>query len=66
MRENQTSMSFEAWYDERKLNCPQFYYWTTTMELELCILTYVWSLREGNFAMYLDITQTMLAGYKCI
>ena len=47
-------MSFEAWHDERKVNCPQFHYWTTTMELEVCVLTYVRSLREANFAMYLD------------
>ena len=51
---NQTLLDFEAWCDERKQNCPQFHYWSTTMELEVCILTYVRSLREANFAMYLD------------
>ena len=54
LKENQTQMSFEAWHDERKLNCPQFHYWITTMELEVCVLTYVRSLREANFVMYLD------------
>jgi len=54
-RDNQTQMNFETWCDERKLNCPQFHYWATTMELELCILTYVRSLREANFSMYLDV-----------
>jgi len=39
LKENQTQMSFEAWHDERILNCPQFHYWATTMELEVCILT---------------------------
>ena len=51
-RDNQ--IDFEAWCDERKHHCPQFHYWATTMELELCILTYVRSLREANFSMNLD------------
>ena len=53
-KDNQTPADFEAWCAERKQNCPQFQYWTTSMELEICILTYVRSLREANFAMYLD------------
>ena len=36
---NQTPVDFDAWCDERKHNCPQFHYWGTTMELEVCILT---------------------------
>ena len=47
-------MNFEAWSNERKQNCPQYQFWAIAMELELCILTYVRSLREANFAMYLD------------
>ena len=47
-------MSVEAWHDERVLNCPQFQYWATTKELEVCILTYAQSLREATFEMYLD------------
>ena len=54
LKDGQTQMEFEAWCDERKQNFPQFWYWATTMELEVCILTYVRSLREANFAMYLD------------
>ena len=50
----QTPVDFEVWSDERKQNCPQFQFWATTLELELCILVYVRSLREANFAMYLD------------
>jgi len=54
LRDSQTKMNFEAWHDERVLNCPQFQYWATTNDLEICILTYVQSLREANFEMYLD------------
>ena len=38
LKDGQTQMD---WCDERKQNCPQFWYWATTMELEVCILTYV-------------------------
>ena len=48
----QTPLDYEAWCDKRKHNCPQFQYWATTLELEVCILTFVRSLRESNFAMY--------------
>ena len=72
----QTPLDYEAWCDKRKHNCPQFQYWATTLELEICILTFVRSLRESNFAMYtryrirncslFQIIQTMPAGYQCI
>ena len=52
--DNQTPVSFDSWSIERKQNCPQFQFWAIVMELELCILTYVRSLREANFAMYVD------------
>ena len=54
LKDGQTQMDFKAWCDERKQNCPQLQYWATIMELEVCILTYVRSLREVNLAMYLD------------
>ena len=57
-------MDFEAWCDDRKQNCPQFHYWAIAMELEICILTYVRSLREANFAMYLDAL-TELVSWFC-
>ena len=47
-------VGFEAWHDERKRSCPQFQYWATAMALEVCTLIYVRSLREADFAMYLD------------
>jgi hypothetical protein len=47
-------MEFEVWYDQRKQSCPQFQFWAITLELEVCIAVYVRSLREANFAMYLD------------
>ena len=49
--DNQTPVSLESWSNERTQNCPQFQFWAIVMELELCILTYVRSLRESNFAI---------------
>jgi len=34
--------------------CPQFDYWATVLQLELTVLVYVRSLRQGSFQMYLD------------
>jgi len=51
---SQSPMEFEVWCNQRKQSCPQFQFWATTLELELCIAVYVRSLREADFAMYLD------------
>ena len=50
----ESSIDFGAWCDQRKQSCPHFLYWATALELELCVAVYVRSLREANFAMYLD------------
>lgn len=31
-------LEFEVWFHQRPDNCPQFQYWATTLNLELCIL----------------------------
>lgn len=33
---------------------PQFYLWYTTLQLELLVLTFIKSLRTGNFTLYVD------------
>ena len=48
---NQTK-SFNDWCTQKSQEIPQFQFWYTTLQLELVILSYVKSLREGNF--YLD------------
>jgi len=38
----------------------QFDYWLNTLSLELLLLRYIRSLREGNFALYVEsLTQIM-------
>jgi len=45
--------SYEDWCTRQKEKCPQFKYWHTVMEMQLLLLIFVRSLREGNFQMYL-------------
>ena len=33
---------------------PQFYFWHTALQLELLVFSFVKSLREANFALYVD------------
>ena len=47
-------MEFKQWCNQRAQVCPHFQYWVTVMELELCVLVYVRSLRQASFTMYLD------------
>ncbi|KAK6169757.1 hypothetical protein SNE40_020746 [Patella caerulea] len=43
---------FETWCAAQKTLHPMFHYWDTVLELELCMLSFVRSLREGNFDLY--------------
>ena len=54
LEENKVAVSFEIWCKERASRSPHFRYWEIVMEMESCILTFVRSLRERNFDMYLD------------
>ena len=47
-------LPFEIWWQTKSKQHPQFYYWTTVVELELLMLQFIRSLREGNFYLYLD------------
>ena len=46
--------AFDDWCCQRRDDIPQFRYWATVLELELLVLVYVRSLRQGSFTMYLD------------
>ncbi len=53
-RDGHPVIAFKEWCQQREQVCPQFQYWATVMELKLCILVYVRSLRQSSFQMYLD------------
>eukprot|EP00112_Aurelia_sp_Birch-Aquarium-sp1_P007906 Seg1863.1 transcript_id=Seg1863.1/GoldUCD/mRNA.D3Y31 product="hypothetical protein" protein_id=Seg1863.1/GoldUCD/D3Y31 len=46
-------VDLEVFYQQSK-DIPQFRYWSTALELEILLLTFVRSLREGNFQLYID------------
>ena len=48
-----SATDFETFSNE-KSSVLQFRFWLTTLELELLLLTFVHSLREGNFHLYIE------------
>ncbi|CAG2245959.1 unnamed protein product [Mytilus edulis] len=55
----ENTISFEEWKERREIESPLFHFWSLTLKLELIILIFVRSLREGNFNLYKD-SLTML------
>ena len=53
-RDAEDLSKFEDWCCQRGEDVPQFHYWATVLELELLVLVYVHSLRQGSLMMYLD------------
>ena len=47
-------LSLEQWCELRAQQSVHFYYWLKTLSLEIVMLLYVTSLREGNFQLYLE------------
>ena len=52
----ESPLTFEEWCCQRSQEIPQFNFWytTCTLRLELLVLTFIRSLREGNFGLYID------------
>ena len=53
-------LEFKAWCLMREAECPQFQYWSITLQFEVTILTFVKSLRERNFRLYIDALTTLM------
>ena len=51
---SQETDDFDDWCNQRIESCPHFQYWYLVLQLELLVLTYVRSLREGNFSSYIE------------
>lgn len=50
----ETPMDIKAWCEKMSAEQPQFKYWSTVLEMELCILRLVGSIRRANFGEYLE------------
>ena len=51
---NAEILSLEQWCEMQSQQSVQFYYWLKTLPLEIMMLLYVRSLREGKFQLYLE------------
>ena len=49
------SETFENWCKRKAEQHPQFLYWAIVLELELLLMTYVRSLRTGDFLLYIQV-----------
>ena len=59
-------LEFKQWCSQREEVCPHFQYWATVMELELCILVYIRSLRQASFSMYLDALTELVPWFHAL
>ncbi|KAJ8395934.1 hypothetical protein AAFF_G00026420 [Aldrovandia affinis] len=57
---------FEDWCCQRGEDIPQFHYWATVLELELLVLVYVRSLRQGSLMMYLDALTELVPWFHAL
>ena len=48
-------LGLKDWKDKMSAEHPQFHYWCLVLELELCVLQFVRSLREDNFKHYVEL-----------
>lgn len=60
LSEGSDGLSFVDWCIQQKSVKPQFYYWYTTMKLELLLLLFLKSVRQSNFTQYVDSISKML------
>ena len=51
---------FDSSCKKRRNESPQFEFWSITLELELAVLTFIRSLREGNFQLYLESLKELI------
>ena len=52
--DEEVALSFQEWCSIRANKCVHFDYWMKTLSLELLLLVYIRSIREGNFDMYVE------------
>jgi hypothetical protein len=60
LRSNENLMSFEDWCISRAEGCPQFKFWFMILQLELQLMIFVRSIREGDFHLYIDALATLV------
>lgn len=56
----------EEWCTRQQENVPQFFYWYTTLQLQFLALTFIRSLREANFKLYIDSLTKLVLWCFCL
>ena len=54
LEDGKEPLAFDAWKVKMSAEHPQFLYWCRVLDLELCVLQLVRSLREPNFHLYVE------------
>ena len=57
---NSDILSFSEWCEHESREHPQFKYWYTTLELQLIMLRFIFSIRTGDFKLYIKVLQQMV------
>ena len=57
---NLQPLEFEEWCKQEAEQHPQFKYWSMTLDLELLLLQFVYSLQTGDFRLYISTLQEIL------
>ena len=58
--QTEQSKEFEKWKAAMCKEYPLFQYWSITMELQSAVLTFVYSLRAGDFQLYLESIEKLI------
>ena len=53
-------LSMDDWSVKRVLESPQFQFWLMIMKMELTILSFIRSIRKGNFDLYCHSRQELI------
>ena len=59
IRDN-NAVNFNEWRKDRESKYPQFYYWSQALRLQLLVMSFVRSIRSGNFNLYKETITLLL------
>ena len=54
MPDSEETLDFTSWSEKMAVDQPQFLYWSSVLEMELCILKLVRAIREANYEEYIQ------------
>jgi len=58
--------SFEQWKSSTSEKSPAFHFWDMVLRLEVLILIFIRSLREGNFLLYVETLETLVPWFHSL